>query len=100
MESTFKIGEIVVCVNARGSWYKLGRLRENEMYTVIGFNPFDDGLILEEIKSRWSGHNAYKADRFRKVDYDFSEKVLAAIQPQKQEKVQFKFLKFKPTVLK
>jgi hypothetical protein len=91
MNNNFKIGEIVVCVNAKGSWYKLGKLKKNEMYTVIGFNPFDGGLILKEVKSRWSGHNAYKVDRFRKVDYAFSEKVLTTIhiQPQKQEEVQF-----------
>lgn len=91
MDNNFKIGEIVVCVNAKGRWYKLGKLKKNEMYTVVGFNPFDGGLILNEVKSRWSGHNAYRVDRFRKVDYNFSEKVLAAvhIQPQKQEEVQF-----------
>ncbi len=89
MDNDFNIGEIVVCVNAKGSWYRLGRLKKNEMYTVIGFNPFDGGLILKEIKSRWSGHNAYKVDRFRKVDYAFTKKVLIAIKLQKQEKVQF-----------
>lgn len=89
MDNDFNIGEIVVCVNAKGSWFKLGRLKKNEMYTVIGFNPFDGGLILKEVKSRWSGHNAYKIDRFRKVDYAFTKKVLIAIKPQKQEKVQF-----------
>ncbi len=87
MSNKFKIGEIVVCVNTKGRWYKLGRLKKNEIYTVIGFNPFDGGLILNEVKSRWSGHKAYRSNRFRKVDYSFAEKVLVAMKPQKQEEV-------------
>jgi len=89
MDITFEIGEIVVCTNAKRRWYKLGGLVKNEMYTVIGFNPYDGGLILKEVKSPRSGHNAYRADRFRKVDYAFAEKVLTTIKPQKQEEVQF-----------
>ncbi len=76
MENTFKIGEIVVCVDASRRWYKLGGLKQNEMYTVIGHNSYDDGLILEEVKSPCSGQQAYKADRFRKVDYDFAENII------------------------
>ncbi|MDY7395888.1 hypothetical protein UMM65_11580 [Aureibaculum sp. 2210JD6-5] len=72
----FKIGEIVVCVDARRRWYKLGNLKEKEMYTVVGFNPYDDGLILKETKSLKSGYNAYARDRFRKVDYNFAERIL------------------------
>ncbi len=89
MENTYKLGEVVVCINAKGRWYKLGRLKKNEMYTIIGFNPYDEGLILDEVKSRFSGHKAYRADRFRKVDYSFVKKVLIAIEPMKQEEVQF-----------
>ncbi len=74
--STFKIGETVVCVNARRKWYKLGALKENEMYTIIGFNPYDGGLILKEVKSKRSGYNAYRVDRFRKADYAFADVVL------------------------
>ena len=37
--SKFKIGEKVVCVNDKRKWFKLGGLKKNEMYTVIGFNP-------------------------------------------------------------
>ncbi len=85
MNDTFRIGEIVVCENAKGKWYKLGSLKENEMYTVIGFNPYDGGLVLKEIKSRWSGRNAYRADRFRKVDYKFANKVLKEFQAQEKE---------------
>ncbi|RPD97702.1 hypothetical protein EGM88_07880 [Aureibaculum marinum] len=83
----FKIGEIVVCVDARRRWYKLGNLKENEMYTVVGFNPYDDGLILKETKSIRSGYNAYAKDRFRKVDYEFAEQLLNNI---KEEHLQNK----------
>lgn len=87
MDTTFKIGEVVVCVNAKRKWYRLGDLQENQMYTVEGFNPYDDGLILKETKSPKSGYNAYRADRFRKVDYAFANNVLTTIQPaQKVEK--------------
>jgi len=77
----FKIGETVVCINARKRWYKLGGLKENEMYTVTGFNPYDGGLILKEVKSKRSGFNAYAADRFRKIDYLFVKQVIEKIQP-------------------
>ena len=43
MENRFKKGEVVVCINAKRRWYRLGGLQENEMYTVIGFNPYDGG---------------------------------------------------------
>ncbi len=76
MENTFKIGEIVVCVDSSRRWYKLGGLKQNEMYTVVGFNSYDGGLILEEAKSPSSGQNAYRADRFRKVDYSFADTIL------------------------
>jgi len=83
MENNFKIGEIVVCINARRRWYRLGGLKENEMYTVEGFNPYDGGLILKEAKSPRSGCHAYAANRFRKVDYSFAEQVLAELKPKK-----------------
>tara|TARA_R110002073_G_scaffold336208_1_gene530981 strand:- start:132342 stop:132650 length:309 start_codon:yes stop_codon:yes gene_type:complete len=91
MKNTFKIGEVVVCVNAKRRWYRLGGLTKNEMYTIVGFNPYDDGLILEEVKSKRSGHNAYRADRFRKVDYAFANRVLENIIPQKQKEKQVEF---------
>ena len=81
MDTTFKIGEVVVCVNAKRKWYRLGNLQKNQMYTVEGFNPYDGGLILKEAKSPRSGYNAYRADRFRKVDYAFANNVLSTIQP-------------------
>ncbi len=100
MDDTFKIGEIVVCINAKRRWYKLGGLKENEMYTIIGFNPYDGGLVLNEVKSRWSGYNAYKIDRFRKVDYSFAENILEAIEPQKEEvEIEIQLRKFELTFL-
>jgi len=77
MENTFKIGEVVVCVDASKRWYKLGGLKQNEMYTIIGFNSYDGGLILEEAKSPGSGQHAYRAERFRKVDFNFADSILA-----------------------
>ncbi|GEM_PF-2406975 len=78
----FKVGEIVVCVNAKRKWYRLGGLEKNEMYTVTGFNPYDGGLILKEAKSPRSGCNAYAAGRFRKVDYGFADNLLHELQVQ------------------
>ena len=86
MSNTFKIGEVVVCINARRRWFRLGGLKKNEMYTIIGFNSYDGGLILEEVKSPKSGQHAYRAERFRKVDYDFAEKVITQIKPEPQPK--------------
>lgn len=91
MNNTFEIGEVVVCINAKRRWYRLGGLTKNEMYTVVGFNPYDGGLILDEVKSKRSGHQAYRADRFRKVDYSFANRVLKNLIPQKEEVEQLEF---------
>lgn len=80
MENSFRIGEVVVCINAKRRWFKLGGLKENEMYTIIGFNPYDGGLILKETKAPKSGHNAYACNRFRKVDYNFANSVIGILQ--------------------
>ena len=87
----FKIGEIVVCIDARRRWYKLEGLKKNELYTVVGFNPYDDGLVLKEIKSPRSGCKAYAADRFRKVDYAFADRIISDIQPKSLPKRKLKF---------
>ena len=81
MGSNFKVGEKVVCIDARRRWYKLGGLRQNELYTVVGFNPYDGGLILQEVQSLRSGYHAYAKDRFRKLDYKFAEDVIAQVTP-------------------
>jgi len=82
MNNTFKIGESIVCINAKRRWYRLGGLQVNEIYTVTGFNPYDGGLILKEVKSPRSAYHAYASNRFRKVDYAFAEKVIAELQKQ------------------
>ena len=68
----FNIGDKVICVNAKKRWHRLGSLVENMVYTVKGFNPYDGGLILEEIKSPNSGCNAYAAHRFRVLGEEFA----------------------------
>ncbi len=83
--NNFEIGEKVVCTNDSKRWFKLGGLKKGEMYTIAGFNPYDGGLILEEVKSPRSGFNAYRAERFRKVDYNFAESILNKIQPVKKQ---------------
>ena len=89
MDNIFKIGETVVCTNAKRRWYRLGGLQENEMYTITGFNPYDGGLILKEVKSPRSAYNAFAANRFRKVDYSFAENVLEELLQQVEPKTDF-----------
>jgi len=72
MRDTFRTGEVVVCVDASRRWYRLGGLRQNEKYTVVGFNHHDGGLILDEIKCPRSGCHAYSSDRFRKAKPNFT----------------------------
>ena len=40
---------------------------------------------MKEVKSPRSGYNAYKAERFRKVDYNFAENILNNIKPMVRE---------------
>jgi len=89
MNTPFKIGETVVCTNGMRRWYRLGSLQVNEMYTIIGFNPYDGGLILKEVKSPGSGYSAFASNRFRKVDYSFAENLLGKLKPQPQVESQF-----------
>jgi len=83
--NNFEIGEKVVCTNDSKRWFKLGGLKKGEIYTISGFNPYDGGLILKEVKSPRSGFNAYRKDRFRKVDYSFANSILEMIQPAKEQ---------------
>ena len=80
MKNNFKVGEVVVCINAKRRWFKLGGLKENEMYTIIGFNHYDGGLILKETKAPKSGCNAYASNRFRKLDYNFANSIIKTLQ--------------------
>ena len=82
----YEIGEIVVCINAKRRWFRLGGLQLNEMYTVTGFNPYDGGLILKEVKSPRSAYHAFASNRFRKVDYAFAEKIVTELQLQEELK--------------
>jgi len=86
--NNFEIGEKVVCTDDSKRWFKLGGLKKGELYTISGFNPYDGGLILKEVKSPKSGFNAYRADRFRKVDYAFADSILRMIKPAKKKVVQ------------
>lgn len=84
MDHKFEIGEVVVCINTKRRWHRLGGLQENEMYTITGFNPYDGGLILKEVKSPGSAYHAFVSKRFRKADYDFAERLLAQFEPKSQ----------------
>ncbi len=71
-----KAGQKVVCINANGSQ----NLAENEIYTVV--RCWDDGaggaLLLKEVEPNF-GHYAFYPHRFRKVDDDWVEELLARI---------------------
>lgn len=71
--ANFKIGEKVVCVDP------IDELLKGEIYTVEGFNSYDGGLILKEVKSKVGRKGAFKKERFRKLDYDFAENLLTEI---------------------
>jgi len=83
--NNFEIGEKVVCTDDSKRWFKLGGLKKGEIYTILGFNPYDGGLILKEVKSPRSGFNAYRTDRFRKVDYAFANAVIQMMQPAQKQ---------------
>ena len=73
MDGSFSIGDVVVCVDAKRKWYSLGGLKQNEKYTIVGFNSYDGGLVLDEVKSPKSGQHAYRVERFRKVEVNHHE---------------------------
>ena len=85
----FKIGEKVVCINASNPKRPdLGfDLKQNEIYTIKGFyfttNTNELTFHLEEIKSYycdiWNKEIGYGAYRFRKLDYEFADNLLAEI---------------------
>jgi hypothetical protein len=59
----YYIGQKVVCIDDKIQNYAMGNLKENTIYTVKGFNPIDDGLILSETKGD-GGFGAYLRERF------------------------------------
>jgi hypothetical protein len=59
----FYIGQKVVCIDDKIKTIGVGELKEDTIYTVEGFNDYDEGLILREIKSP-SHLGAYLNERF------------------------------------
>ena len=59
----FYIGQKVVCIDDKIKKFRVGELKEDTIYTVKGFNDYDKGLILREIKSP-AHHGAYLNERF------------------------------------
>ncbi len=68
----FKIGNKVVCVKPSISLVK------NEIYT-IKFIKANGGLMFEEVEPKTPNCNGFKPERFRKLDYDFADSVLAKL---------------------
>lgn len=58
----YKVGQKVVCINDKQQ-NRGGKLIENTIYTIEGFNPFDNGLILMEEKGGGC-FGAFRNDRF------------------------------------
>lgn len=94
--SNFKVGDKVVCINP------IHNLKLNSDYQVKGILDFGCGNILLDVGvANGSGSNAvrcrcgkdhpvgdvYYSHRFRKLDHDFAEKILAEI----REKVQSEY---------
>lgn len=84
----FKVGEKVVCVEP------INGLIENEIYTVRGmyistYDPSQTAIYLEEIIGKYSVFHGkelgYRSSRFRKLDHQFSEDVIAEIIKQVKE---------------
>ena len=88
MENKFNTREVVVCINAKRRWFRLGGLQENEMYTITGLNPYGGGFILNEIKSPSIANHAFASNRFRKVDYRFAERLLIKLQSELHQEIQ------------
>ena len=86
--SNFKVGEKLVCVEP------VNELVKNEIYTVRGmyistYDPSQTVLYLEGIIGEYSYLHkkeiGYRASRFRKLDHQFSEDVIAEIIKQVKE---------------
>lgn len=78
--SNFKIGQKVVCVDIKGYHTPdCGGLKLNEIYTIQSFSFVDGGLILIEHKSPYNFLGAYDERRFRPLDHQFAEDVIAYI---------------------
>lgn len=73
----FKIGEKVVCINDESGWVTgVSLLKKGEIYEVLNTNIADNGRSEILINC---GDLFWDASRFRKLDYEFAENVLAKI---------------------
>ena len=90
----FKVGEKVVCIddsNPRRADLLI-KIKRNEIYTIreIYISQINGGEIfnLEEVIGEicpfWGREIGYYSVRFRKLDYDFAENLLAEIKEQVQ----------------
>lgn len=71
----FKTGQKVVCINAKGTTH----LKENEIYTVIGFHEnYPDAVLLAEGKND-VGRKGFWQWRFREIDDKWAEKLLCKL---------------------
>lgn len=71
----FKVGQKVVCINAKGTSY----LVENEIYTVIGFHEnFPDAVLLAEGRND-IGRKGFWKWRFREIDDSWVEELLCKL---------------------
>lgn len=88
----FKIGEKVVCINASSrTGLRVDGLVKNEIYTIQSIIPCSCGTValgLSELSlpaiqvcdcGKQCDVRSYHISRFRKLDYDFAENLLAEI---------------------
>ena len=78
--ANFKVNEKVVCIDASANGFSSGLIK-HEIYTILQIvtPPIgEQGLVLSEIKSlHYEG--SWSVFRFRKIDYEFAENLLAEI---------------------
>jgi len=83
--SNFKVGEKVVCVEP------IDHLVKNQIYTVKSIlqKNGEVGILVEELEpiptGILKGYYFYNVNRFRKLDHQFSEDVIAEIIKQVKE---------------
>lgn len=76
----FKIGEKVVCIDdSEGFASGLKTLTIHEIYTIKSIRSCTGALTFKEIEAPYLSSGFYSANRFRKLDYQFTENLLAKI---------------------
>lgn len=71
----FKVGQKVVCINSKGTAF----LKENEIYTVVGFHElYPDAVLLSEAKNA-NGRKGFWQWRFREIDDSWAEELLCKL---------------------